>query len=91
MGLFSLLDVMLKRPLADILNELHLDADLTDTLLGRCPGDHPVRRLHELVLAYENCNWTSLKKGAEEAGLSCKDLSNARLHAIQWADELSAV
>ena len=91
MGLFSLLDVILRRPLEDILNELHLDEDLTDTLLGRCSVDHPVRRLHELVMAYENCDWNSLEKLAEEAGLRWKDLSAARLHAVQWADELTAV
>jgi len=83
MGLFSLLDVILQRPLEEILSELNLDEDLVGTLLGRCPVDHPVRRLHELVVAYESSDWASVLRGAEEAGLSLRDLSEAHLRAFQ--------
>jgi len=90
MGMFSLLDAILLRPLEEILSELNLDEDLSDALLGRCPNQHPVRRLYELVVAYERSDWSALVKGAEDAEISLKDLSEGHLRAVRWADEVSA-
>ena len=50
MGLFSMLDGLIDRPLQKVLNDLPLTEDLKDALLGK-PG-HP-RKVLDLVLAQE--------------------------------------
>ncbi|HSR08886.1 MAG TPA: HDOD domain-containing protein [Bryobacteraceae bacterium] len=90
MGLFSLLDVILRRPLEEILRELNLDEDLSAALLQQSPTDHPVRRLYDLVVACEIADWSAIVKGAEGANISLKDLSEGHLQAIRWADQVAA-
>jgi c-di-GMP-related signal transduction protein len=90
MGLFSLLDVILRRPLEEILSELNLDEDLSAALLRQCPTDHPVRRLYDLAVACEVADWSAIVKGAEGARISLRDLSEGHLRAVRWADQVSA-
>jgi EAL and modified HD-GYP domain-containing signal transduction protein len=89
MGLFSVLDAILRRPLDEILSELNLEEDLSNALLGQGPRDHPVRRLLEFVTMYELGNWPLLSAAAEEAGVNLDGLSKGYIEALRWADAVA--
>lgn len=81
-GLFSLLDVLLQRPLVDILDELQLAPDINEMLLrgtGNC-GD-----LWSLMLAYERGDWDSVESWAFRLGMESASITQAYVEAIQWA------
>jgi len=66
-GLFSSLDVILRRPLEGVLKELSLEEDPANALLGRCARQDPVLRLYQLVLAHERGDWRA-SLGAQPNG-----------------------
>ncbi len=88
MGLFSLLGAILRRPLEEVLNELNLEPDISDALLGRSPSNHPITRLFAFVMAYESGDWPSLVT-AEHARINLHGLSEGHIQALQWADEIA--
>jgi EAL and modified HD-GYP domain-containing signal transduction protein len=84
-GLCSLLDAMLNRPMAEALGDLPLSEAARRALLGE---KNPLRSVLDAVLAYEAGSW-------DEALTSdaCDDeaiLSRAYGSALVWARELSA-
>jgi EAL and modified HD-GYP domain-containing signal transduction protein len=87
-GMFSLLDVMLGRPLGELLDELKLSEDLKRALLGRAnPGDR-VGALWNTVLAYEGADWARLDELAASLGLQAQALPGLYSLAVSWADEV---
>jgi EAL and modified HD-GYP domain-containing signal transduction protein len=87
-GLCSLLDVMLNRPMADVLDELPVDDDVREALVGR---DNHVRRLLECVMAYERGDWDACLDLAGLLGIARRSLTPAYLAALEWADEIAEV
>jgi EAL and modified HD-GYP domain-containing signal transduction protein len=87
MGMFSLLDAILRRPLSDVLSELNLEADIADALLGHGDSHSALRRLFALVIAYEQADWGTVEANAAFAHLDLDDLAKEHLLAQQWARE----
>ncbi|MFN0071192.1 MAG: EAL and HDOD domain-containing protein [Chloroflexota bacterium] len=59
MGLFSMLDAVLDRPMERIVNQLPLADDVCGALLGE---QNEIRKLLEMVLAYEQANWSMVER-----------------------------
>ncbi len=57
LGLFSLIDSLVGRPMAEVLGELPIDPEIHDALVG---GRNPLRDVLDLVVAYEHADWESL-------------------------------
>ncbi len=91
MGLFSLIDVILRRPMEKALSELNLEDDISNALLERLPGDHPIRHLYEVVVAHELADWSSLERWTRDANVDLKKVTQCHLQALQWADEASQI
>lgn len=89
MGLFSLLDVILARPMEEILSGLNLEAEICDVLLARSPKDNPIRRLHELVIAYEVADWPAVVTQMGHTRVDLNEISAFHRQAVRWADEVS--
>ncbi len=87
LGLASLLDVMLKRPMPVALAELPLGGDIRDALLGE---DNPARRVLDAVRFYERGEWEPAWTAAERASLDIADLADAYEDALVWVKEFSA-
>jgi len=85
LGLCSLLDVMLNRPMASVLEELPLSADIVSALIGR---DNAWRQLLDSVVAYERADWETCLPLARQAGLTRESLPKAYLEALRWGQEL---
>jgi EAL and modified HD-GYP domain-containing signal transduction protein len=86
MGLFSLLDVLLGRPLAEVVDTLAMAPDVRQALLG---GANPMRRLHDLVLAYERGDWDGVVGWASTLGLDARAIPDRYCAALEWGNSLA--
>ena len=87
-GLFSLVDAMLDRPMNDILRELPLDDDIVAALLR---GDNDLGQLHTLVRHYEKAEWNEYAVGARKLGIADKEVAELYRQSVNWAQGLSAL
>lgn len=88
MGIFSLIDVLLDRALADILNELPLASDVTAALLGE---KNQLKDLLELVLAYEKGDWAKVTAISAELNVLEEEIPKLYVKATSWADDFSRI
>lgn len=77
-GMFSLLDTMLKTPLEEILSSLHLTPDIVNGILHN-EGDFGV--VLQCVLAYEKRDWDRVRCG----NLDQETIREAYIKAMAWA------
>ena len=82
-GLFSVLDAFMDRPMPEVLRALPLAEELQRALLDHAGSLGAI--LHS-VLAYERGNWDE----AMHLGLDQNSLVDAYLHALAWAVETRA-
>lgn len=81
LGLFSLIDAILDRPLADVLTGMPIADDIKDSLLGK---DSFCRNLYECVLAYEQGAWERLPLLASRVGVDESETPALYAEAVQW-------
>ena len=83
LGLFSMLDAITGRPLADAVAELPLAQDVHDTLLGR-PTD--LSAVLELARSYEGGNWPAVADLGGRLTLPGRELPPLYLAAVDWGN-----
>ena len=83
-GLFSLLEAFLQKPLADVLEQLPLARSVKDALAGR---PNPLRQVLDLVIAYEQGNWEQVLAVGEAVQLPHDAIVNAYFDALLWEKE----
>jgi EAL and modified HD-GYP domain-containing signal transduction protein len=88
MGLFSLLDVIMSRPIEEILEEITLEEDLLEALTGQ-PG--PMRNILDLVIAMEKGQWEQVSALAAELDIDEKLLPALYLDAVKWSQNIYAL
>jgi c-di-GMP-related signal transduction protein len=86
LGLCSLLDAILDRPLEEAIADLPLPADVKTALLG---GNNVPRQILDVVIAYENGNWDEALEKARALGLTEDSPATVYSEALKWARELS--
>lgn len=84
-GMCSLLDAILERPMSTILPELPLNAETQAALRGE---DNPRRRMLDLVIAYERGEWDRCVQLATEAGIDPELMPPIYADAIKWANQV---
>lgn len=82
MGLFSLIDAFVDRPLDEILAELPISDDIKDALLQK---GGPLIRAYDLVLAYERGRWRELSQIAKALKMDEEKLPAIALQSLEWA------
>lgn len=87
-GLFSMLDVLLKRPLPQILKEVETTAAVKEALLH---GTGPFEDILTAVISYERGGWDSIGESAKTLGVDPTVLGRAYLEALQWHPNLAAL
>ena len=85
LGLCSMLDAILERPMPAIVTELPLPEPIRAALLG---DDNGHRRLLGCALAYERGEWDEAIELAEAAGVNPDALAGTYSGALQWAYDL---
>jgi len=88
-GLFSMLDVLLDRPLEDALEELGLAPTLDSVLRGHAPDESVLNRIYKLVRRYEVADWDGVEALADQLGTPAEVVGAAYREALPWADELA--
>ena len=85
MGLFSLLDTIMSRPIDEILEEITVEDDIVEALTGE-PGT--LRSVLDLVIAMEKGEWEEVSRLAAELQIEEQPLSAAYLDAVKWAQDI---
>jgi EAL and modified HD-GYP domain-containing signal transduction protein len=84
-GLCSLLDAILERPLPELLDATPIAGNVRDALLG---ADNIARRTLDCVVAYEQGDWDRCLSLCATAHLNPAVLPKAYTEALRWSGEL---
>jgi c-di-GMP-related signal transduction protein len=85
LGLCSLLDVILRKPMDEALSELPISDTIKSALLG---DDNRARKVLDAVVAYERGEWDQASICSQQAGISLATLPEAYADALRWAHEM---
>ena len=81
-GLFSLIDAMLDRPMQSIVEQLPFPDDIANALNGE---NNTLFYLLELVKAYESGSWWAMQRACVPLNISDEGLPNLHQSAITWS------
>lgn len=88
MGMFSLIDVFIGRPLKQILAELPINDAIKGALLGK---SNEFSQVYRLTLSYESADWEAVTAHAASLGIKEGDIPDFYTKAVGWADEICAL
>lgn len=86
MGLFSMIDALLDRPMHEILDELPISNQVKEALEGKEGG---IRLILDLIIAYERGDWDSVNGLIMSLGLDGQEISDSYLQSLSWGMEFS--
>jgi len=86
MGMFSVLDALIDRPLDEALQEVNLGSDITGALLGTSPEHDLLTSIYRLTRSNEFGDWDQVEKLSQECGISKTAIFDAYLEATHWAE-----
>lgn len=89
MGMFSHIDVLLDRPLQEILDEISLDEEIKYALLEK--GHNQFSVLYKLIQTYEKGDWETYSCYVEEMGIDERDVLKSYRESLIWAHDLVMV
>lgn len=84
-GLFSLLDVMLEKPMEDALNEVPVSKVVKSALLEH---EGPLAPVMELIYAYEQADWNKVSILMVRDQIEIEHITQAYLDALVWYSSL---
>jgi c-di-GMP-related signal transduction protein len=85
-GMFSLLDAILGRPLQGILDDLNISRNIRNALLGTA-GDADLLSLFlRIVKSYEVGDWRQVEAALQVIGMSPDDLLTCYMDSVSWVD-----
>ena len=87
MGLFSLIDAFLDRPLVEVLKELPLTNEIKRALLGEA---NQIRGFLDLILAYEKGDWTQFSLCAKKIHIDESQVPDIYLQALASANQFTS-
>ena len=88
MGMFSLLDAMIDRPLREALRDIHLSPDVRETLLDERASTGSISAIYGLAKAYECGDWARVMENARRLRLEYEEIRGAYLTAVSWCDQV---
>jgi c-di-GMP-related signal transduction protein len=88
MGLLSLIDTLLGRPLPELLGALPVAEDVRHALLG---GENELGALYRLVTAYEKGTWDEVSQLSATLEVAEAAIPDVYLKAIEWGNSTVAM
>ena len=85
LGMFSVIDAMMDRPMVEILGEIAIDKEVKDALLGE-PGK--LCDMLACAIAYERAAWSEVTELATKLGIVESSLPDVYLESIDWVAKL---
>lgn len=86
-GLFSLLDVVMRMPMEQVLKQISLPAEITEAIVSQ---RGPYAPYLALAIACEQDDQSSLEALASQIGRDVADINAVHMDALLWAQQLSA-
>lgn len=83
MGMFSLLDCLLNRPMVDILKDLPIAMEVKNALLG---ADNQLGNIYNLMLSYERGEWSNFSYYAKKCNIAEEEVPDLYLQSFQWVE-----
>ena len=84
LGMLSLIDVFVGRPMAEVAEFIPLASELKAALLGQA---NPYRQVLDVVVNYERARWDAAALAAAEMGVSAEALGARYMTALLWAEK----
>ena len=84
-GMFSMLDVLVGRPLYELLDRINVSKDIRVALTT---GGNSHGEVLQLVLAYERALWNDVDMWAGKLGLDSADIASDYGKSIQWVEQV---
>jgi c-di-GMP-related signal transduction protein len=84
LGLFSLIDAILRRPMHEALQELPLPPDVAAAIRGEPNG---LGELLSLARAYERADWPVVEHLVRRLGVAATEVSTIYLEAVAWGSQ----
>lgn len=84
-GLFSTLDVLMNRPMIEILKEIAITDDIVEALIH---NGGQMGHAFSLILAYEKADWDRVTQLCGELGFDCGKVTDIYLEALGWSRQL---
>jgi len=85
-GMFSLLDAILQRPIEGIMEEMNIGPNIRLALLGVPGVDNPLALVLKIVKAYELGDFAQVDVVARIIGMSPDELSTGYLECLSWVE-----
>ena len=84
MGLLSLIDAFLDRPIADILNELPISAEIKIAIQGT---DCTMGKVLQLIVNYEQSKWENVTEISKQLNVDENEILEHYFKSIKWAND----
>lgn len=81
MGLFSILDVILEKPMSEALMDVHVSKDVYEALVDKTGK---LSTVYEFIEQYEVANWSEISRQMLLHKIDMKDVYNAYVDALVW-------
>ncbi len=88
LGMFSMIDVIMGRPLPEILESISIAKDVKAALLGE---ENVYRDVYNLVTSYEAGEWEQFSQCAAKLHVSEEKLPELYVKAVEWADGIASM
>ncbi|WP_270180426.1 EAL and HDOD domain-containing protein [Alkalihalobacillus sp. CinArs1] len=88
-GMFSLLDTILQRPMEEVLNDLPIDDTLKETLTN--DRETVYHHILTMIKALERNDWQTVASFLNEFNLASEDLQSSYIDALKWSDSIIQV
>jgi c-di-GMP-related signal transduction protein len=86
--MFSLLDAMIGRPLAEMLDELGLPDDIRNVLLDGDSAQGGPADVHRIVLASERSDWAAGAGAATRLGIPTDRILELFVESAAWCSDI---
>ena len=85
MGLFSVLDIILEKPLEECLESINISKQIRDALVG---GKGTMAKIFNFLKEYENASWQEVSRLALLGDINLDAVYDAYLAALSWYRDL---
>lgn len=85
MGMFSTLEYMIDASIEDILFEIPIVDEIKNALISK---EGPAGRLYELILCYENAQWTEIQTIADELGIKTNEMAQIYMDSVEEVNNI---
>ncbi len=85
MGLLSMVDTVLEKPLAEVLGQLALSQEVKVALLE---GGNQMRKVLDLAVATEKGQWSRMSYFASSLKLSESSVTESYMQSVQWSQDV---